>query len=188
QQTDFGPGQVRMYLQALDDAINAVACLYGPPLGGRRFLFSFKLLTETYGLTEIYQSAVRLLSGGLFPDGSKAVEEVKGWMLEWVDDFHRLNQNYEVPPELHIHRLAYYMRGYEAMLGSDDPEAVLWPLMNSWTMMAETMPSQSGAWQAVCERVGLSGDAFKKNLDGLDALLDQIDLLLENWEPEDGTV
>ena len=106
-------------------------------------------------------------------------------MLEWAEDFHRLNDNYDVPQELHIHRLAYYMRGYEAMLGSDDPETMLWPLLDTWTLMAETMPSQAGAWQAVCERVGLLGEHFPKQLDGLDALLDQIEIMLENWEPGD---
>ncbi len=186
--TEFGPDQVRMYLQALNDAINAVACLYGPPLGGRRFLFRFKLLTEERGQTEDYDAVVKLISGGLFPNGGKAVEEVKGWMLEWADDFERINQNYDVPPELHTHRLAYYMRGFEAMLGSDDPETVLWPLLDTWTLMAETMPSQSGAWRAVCERIGLIGAGFDAQLDGLDTLLDQIEILLENWESADSGI
>ena len=181
----FGPDQVRMFLHAVDDAVNAIACLYGPPLGGRRFLFRFKLLAEEHKLFDKYTAVIKLISGGLFPGGPKAVEEVKGWMLEWAEDFHRLNDNYDVPQELHIHRLAYYMRGYEAMLGSDDPETMLWPLLDTWTLMAETMPSQAGAWQAVCERVGLLGEHFPKQLDGLDALLDQIEIMLENWEPGD---
>ncbi|MFN2145224.1 MAG: hypothetical protein ACK2T7_07710 [Anaerolineales bacterium] len=185
RETDFSPEQVRMFLQAVEDAINAVACLYGPPLGGRRFLVSFKQLVESRGLPEMYHAVIQLLSGDLFHGNATAVEEVKGWMLEWSEDFERLNQNYAVPPKLNIHRLAYYMRGYEAMLGSDEPEAALWPLLDTWTLMAETMPSQSGAWQAVCQRIGLIGEDFAGHLDGLDALLDKIELLMESWEPED---
>jgi hypothetical protein len=186
RQTTYGPDQVRMYLQAVEDAVNAVACLYGPPLGGRRFLSRFKLLAKEHSFPEIYESVIRLVSGDLFPNGGQTVEEVKGWMLEWSDDFRRLNESYDVPSKLNFHRLAYYMRGYEAMLGSDDPETILWPLLDTWTLMAETMPSQSGAWQAVCDRLGLIGDGFSDQLDGLDALLDRIELLLEAWEPEDG--
>lgn len=185
RKVSFSPEQVRMYLQALEDAINAVACLYGPPMGGRRFLSRFKLLADERGIPEIYDSVVRLVSGEMFPNGATAVEEVKGWMLEWSDDFRRLNAGYDVPPQLNFHRLSYYMRGYEAMLGSDDPEAALWPLLDTWTLMAETMPSQSGTWQAVCERIGLMGDGFDHQLDGLDALVDHIELLLEAWEPGD---
>ncbi len=133
----------------------------------------------------MYDAVIQLVSGDLFPGGSTTVEEIKGWMLEWSDDFRRLNENYVVPPQLNIHRLAYYMRGYEAMLGSDEPEAALWPLLDTWTLMAETMPSQSGSWQAVCQRIGLMGDEFSGHLDGLDALLDQIEVLLESWEQGD---
>ncbi|MBN2045921.1 MAG: hypothetical protein JW757_12935 [Anaerolineales bacterium] len=179
----FGPEQVRMYLQAVEDAVNAVACLYGPPFGGRRFLRQFKQLVEAQGVPELYKPVIQLVCGDLFPDGAAAVEEAKGWMLEWSDDFYRLNENYSVPAQLNYHRLAYYMRGYEAMLGSDEPETALWPLLDTWTLMAETMPSQSGTWQAVCERIGLTGKGFDGQLADLDALLDQIELLLEAWEP-----
>ena len=182
----YGPDQVRMYLQAVEDAINAIACLYGPPLGGRRFLVQFKQLAKAKGIPGYYDPVIQQVSGDLFPDGATAVEEVKGWMLEWSDDFHLLNEHYDVPPKLNFHRLAYYMRGYEALLGSDEPEAALWPLLDTWTLMAETMPSQSGTWQAVCERVGLIGDGFSGHLDRLDNLLDQIEVLLEEWEPADG--
>jgi hypothetical protein len=180
---EFGPDQVMAYLKAVEDAINAAACLYGPPLGGRRFLFRFKLLAEERQITGLYDQVVELVSGGIFPDGNTAGEEAKGWMLEWADDLKRLNENYEVPPELHRHRRAYYMRAFEAMLASDDPETFLWPLLTTWTRMAETMPSQAAAWGAVCERIGLIGEKFERRLDGLDALLDQIEVMIEKWEP-----
>jgi hypothetical protein len=181
----FGPEQVRMFLQAVEDAVNSVACLYGPPLSGRRFLLNFKQITEMHGLPEMYPSVIELISGDLFPGDSTTVEEVKGWMLEWADDFSRINENYAVPPQLNTHRLSYYMRGYEALLGSDEPEAALWPLLDTWTLMAETMPSQADSWQAACKRLGLIGDDFDSHLDNLDSLLDQIELLLEEWQPED---
>ena len=44
--------------------------------------------------------------------------------------------------------------------------------------MSQTMPSQAGAWQAVIERAGLIGDDFEGQLDGLDAFLDKVEILL----------
>ena len=181
----FGPEQVRTYLQAVEDAVNAISCLYGPPLAGRRFLRLFKRVSVEHGFPEIYSPVIKLVGGEIFPDGAAAVEEAKDWMLNWQDDFLVLNETYTVPPQLNIHRLAYYMRGYEAMLASDSPETMLWPLLDSWTLITETMPSQSGAWQSVCRRIGLIEDDFASQLNRLDNLLDQIEVLAEQWEPEE---
>ena len=186
RETQSGPDQVMVYLQALENAANAVACLFGPPLGGRRFLLHFMNLADSIGQAELYPDLIQLLCGGAMQVGQQNVEEIKGWMFEWEDDLKRLNQTYEVPPALNIHRQAYYMRAYEAMLGSDQPEAALWPLLHTWTTMAQTMPSQAGAWQAVIERIGLMGEDFEGQLDGLDAFLDRVELLVEGWEPDGG--
>ena len=186
RETQFGPDQVMAYLQALEDAANGLSSLSGPPLGGRRFLLSFKKLAEQVGQPELYSALNHLLSGDAMQVGQHNVEEIKGWMFEWEDDLKRLNQNYAVPASLHIHRQGYYMRAYEAMLGSNHPETALWPMLHTWTLMAQTMPSQSGAWQAVCERVGLMGDDFEDHLEGLDAFLDSVEVLVEKWEPDGG--
>lgn len=182
--TQHGPDQVMAYLQALEDAANAVACLVGPPLAGRRFLQSFKTLVEKTYQPDLYPEFIALLNGDVLQVGQHNVEEVKGWMFEWEDDLKRLNQSYAIPAELHIHRLAYYVRAYEAMLGSDHPETALWPLLRTWTLMAQTMPSQSAAWRAVCERTGLMGQDFEARLEGLDHFLDRVEVLVEEWEPE----
>jgi hypothetical protein len=186
RQTAFGPDQVMAYLQALEDAANAVASLFGPPLGGRRFLSHFRDLTEHISRPEMYPKLIQLLSGDEVQVWQRNVEEIKTWMFEWQDDLKRLNQGYSVPAVLNIHRLAYYMRAYEAMLGSDQPETALWPMLHTWTLMVQTMPSQSGGWQVVCERTGLMGEGFQAHLDGLDDFLDKVEVLVENWEPDGG--
>jgi hypothetical protein len=187
RETPFGPDQVMVYLQALEDAANAVASLNGPPLGGRRFLSNLQAMFGQVGEPELYPTLIKLLAGDTIRVGQRDnVEEIKGWMFDWQADLNRLNQGYAVPAVLHFHRQAYYMRAFEAMLGSDQPETALWPMLHTWTLMAQTMPSQSGAWQAVCERIGLMGDDFRVHLDGLDAFLDQIEVLVEEWEPHGG--
>ena len=183
---EFGPEQVTTYMQAVEDAANAVSNLVGTPMTERRFLTQFGARVQALDNPDLYYDWVALLAGPNFIDeveGVDAKEEIKSWMLDWQADFERINEGYETPPSLHTHRLAYYMRAFETMLLSEQPESLLWPLMHSWTLMACTMPSQAGKWQAVCERLGLIGPAFEDRLDMLDKYLDEVEILLEKWEP-----
>ena len=186
---EFGPEQVATYLQAVEDAVNAVVCLSSAPLAERRFLIDFVNHCEKIGKFHLYADLIKLLGGLNLADeqqsfGVQAKEELKGWMLDWEENFTKLNEMYEIIPELHTHRRAYYMRAYEEMISSDQPEAVLWPMLITWTQMAQTMPSQAEKWEAFCERLGLVGSAFEARLDDLDAYLDKVEILLEEWEVE----
>lgn len=182
-ETGFGPEQVQAFLQALQDSSNAVACLVDTPMSGRRYLGKFKRITGEIGSPDLYRAFIQLLAGDVVAVGKQNVETLKTWVRQWEEDFKRLNQSYDVPAELHIHRLAYFMKAYEEILESDDPEMILWPLLNTWTLIATTMPSQAGNWQKACEQLGLMGPDFEQHLDGLDAFLDRIEVLIEEWEP-----
>jgi len=184
---EFSAEQVMAYLQAIEDAANALSNLVGAPLAQRRFLINFGARVQALEMPDLYYKWVDLLAGEGFIDrieGPETKEEVKGWMLDWEADFNQLNDGYDAPPSLHRHRHAYYMRAYETMLASEQPEAILWPLLHSWTVMAQTMPSQTANWQLVCEKLGLMGAGFERRLDMMDAYLDQVDIYLEKWEPK----
>lgn len=183
-ETGFGPEQVTAYLKALEDSSNAVACLVDTPMSGRLYLGKFKHITTEIGVPDLYDAFIELLAGDVVKVGTQDVETLKTWVRQWEEDFKRLNQNYDVPAELHIHRLAYFMKAYEEMLESDDPEMILWPLLNTWTLISSTMPSQAGNWQKACEQLGLMGPQFEQHLEGLDAFLDRIEVLIEEWEPD----
>jgi hypothetical protein len=183
---EFGPEQVWVYLQAIEDAANSVSNLVGTPLAERRFLINFGARVQALEKPDFYYDWVALLAGEDFIDEIEGVdmkETVKGWMLDWQADFEQINEGYETPPSLHTHRLAYYMRAFETMILSEQPESLMWPLLHSWTLMAQTMPSQAGQWQAACEKLGLMGPQFERRLDMLDAYLDELEILLEKWEP-----
>lgn len=180
------PEQVQAYLQALEDSSNAVACLADAPMFGRRYLSKFRQIAEAVYEPTLYEDFIRLLAGDAVQVGEQNIETLKTWVAQWEEDFKRLNQNYDVPAELHIHRLAYFMRAYHEMLASDHPETILWPLIKTWTLMASTMPSQSGNWQKACQQLGLAGEAFPERLDALDTFLDRVEVLIEEWEPEGG--
>ena len=56
--------------------------------------------------------------------------------------------------------------------------------MRTWTEMALTMPSQVDSWRVACEELGLIGASFEERLAGLDAFLDRVEELLENWQTQ----
>lgn len=176
---DYGPEQVADYLQALEDVANAVVCLTGMPQGDRRFLLNFPMRAELVDEPGLYPGLLGLLTGGAEINGA-----VRDWLPDWDADFVTLNLSYEVPPALHKHRQGYYRQAFKALLDGERPEAVIWPFIRTWTEMALTMPSQAQSWRAVCEELGLVGPVFEQRLEGLDAYLDRVEEILENWQTQ----
>jgi len=172
-----GPEQVAAYLQALEDAANAVVCLTGLPQGYRRFLLDFPERAEAIGEPGLYPGLLGLLTGGVEVAGA-----IRDWLPDWDADFVTINVSYEVPAALHKNRQAYYRRSFDALLASEQTEVAIWPFIRSWTEMAQTMPSQAETWQRACKELGLIGEKFEQRLAGLDAYLDRVEELLESWQ------
>jgi predicted nucleotidyltransferase len=176
---DHGPEQVSDYLQALEDAANAVVCLTGMPRGDRRFLLDFPERAEAINQPGLYPGLLGLLTGGF-----EVIGAIKDWLPDWDADFVTVNVSYEVPSALHKHRQAYYRRCFDDLLAGEQPEAAVWPFIRTWTEMALTMPSQAESWQTACEELGLIGPQFEQRLAGLDAYLDRVEEILEKWQME----
>jgi hypothetical protein len=139
-QPEAGPMEVADYLRALWNASNAIACLTGSPLTERRYLLQYPLRAE-----------------------------IKDWQTSWESAYDALPPG-QAPARLHPDRKYYYLRAFEEMLGSDQPGTVLWPLLNTWTTMANILSENSAAqdnWQQVFEQVGLLGDGFGERIEAL---------------------
>jgi hypothetical protein len=75
------------------------------------------------------------------------------------------------------------------ILESEQPLGVLWPLLRTWTDAASLLPSESPAfdsWKEAFTHLGLLGDAFTEREAALDAYLDQVEEILEDWARENG--
>lgn len=177
---EHGPEQVSIYLKALEDAANAIVCLTGLPQGNRRFLLAFPERAEAIGEPGLYPGLVGLLTGGV-----EAAGAIQDWLPDWDADFMTINVSYEVPAALHKNRQAYYRRGFEEALSGEQPEAAVWPFIHTWTQMAQTMPSQAESWSRAAEELGLIGPKFEQRLAGLDAYLDRVEEILENWQMQE---
>jgi hypothetical protein len=173
------------YLKAVEHAANAIASLSGPPLPERRFLLSFPERAEAVGRRGMYNGLLGLLGGSLVDP-----ETLHTWLGQWRAAFEAIPRE-KAPPRLVPFRLNYYLRAFEAMLGSETPLVVLWPLLNSWTQAAQRLPTESpeyAEWQAAARQLGLLGETFYGRIAAFDAYLDLVEETLDAWAQKNGVI
>jgi hypothetical protein len=111
---------------------------------------------------------------------------LRGWLPIWQKDY--LSPD-SPPVRIHPARLHYYQRAFVALLDGENPQAVLWPMLRTWTLAASCFSAgapQRQGWQGAGERLGLLGTAFRQRIEALDAFLDTIDESLDAWGREHG--
>jgi len=177
-----GPKDVAKYLKSLYHAVNVIAELHGPPLPERRLLLLFPSLAEQADRPGMSIGLLGLL-GGTGMDAST----LEGWLPEWEVMFKAAFETGKADTRIHTARLNYYQKCFEAMLGSEDPTVMLWPLLNTWTHAAVALPEEAiGAWQTARTKVGLAGNGFVERVEGLDHYLDELDILLDEIAEANG--
>lgn len=181
---DPGVGELALYLRAVDHAANAIASLNGPPLTERRFLLRFPGRTSVAGRPGLSAGLL-----GLIGAPNITSEQLKTWLPEWRSAFTALSAD-KAPARLHPNRLNYYMRAIEFMLsGSQTYQAALWPMVRTWTSLAQLMPDRPEivqAWSGACHKLGLLGPGFGERLEALDSYLDMVEETLDAWAVQAG--
>lgn len=173
-----GPRDIGTYLRAAGHAANAIASLNGSPLTERRMLLNFPERAEAVGRPGLYPGLLGIL-------GAPNVEsqKIENWLPAWKAAFKALPSEV-AQPRLNPNRCAYYLWAYKEILAGDQPKAVLWPLMRTWSQTAaELLPGadEQLAWQEACMQLGLMGTGFAKRIEALDAYLDIVEETLDDW-------
>ena len=177
-----GPKDVAKYLKSLYHAVNVIAELNGPPLSERRLLLLFPSLAEQAERPGLSIGLLGLL-GGTNLDKS----HIEGWLPDWESNFKSAFETGKADPRINTARTNYYKKCFEAMLGSDNPVVMLWPLFNSWTRAIGVLyEDEIDGWQAARTTLGLSGKGFAERVEGLDHYLDEIDILLDEIAEANG--
>jgi hypothetical protein len=166
------------YLRAVGQAANAVACLSGEPLTDRRFLLQFPERAAAVGRSGMYAGLVGLLGG------SQAGEEaLRKWIDSWKDAYQAVPDE-KITPRLHPDRFPYYRRAFEKLVSGESPQDVLWPLLRTWikavNLLTDDAP-QIEVWQSAFSDLGLFGPDFREKVSALDAYLDSLEELLDEW-------
>jgi predicted nucleotidyltransferase len=186
--SENGAALVLKYLKAVNHAANAVAILNGKPLAERRLLLQFPARAEAAGLP-VTTNAPRLAAGllGLLGAPNVDASALAGFLPEWEKDFQEAASRPNVEGRIHPARLEYYKKAFEALLGGENPQAVLWPLIHTWSLSAAVLPPErQAAWQSACQQLGLAGEAFEEHVQELGQYLDGIEELLEGMAAVNG--
>jgi hypothetical protein len=174
---------VKEYLAAVGGAANAVASLSGSPLAERRLLIDFPRRAEALRRPGLMAGLLGLLGAPNFK-----INYLSGWLEDWKNAF--LTERAEQAlVRFHPARLNYYRAAFTTIAESEQPLALLWPLLNTWTDLAELLPQESpsrGAWLAAFEKLGLYGKTQAERIRALDAYLDLVEETLEGWAQENG--
>lgn len=180
---EIGPKEIAEYLRALNNAANALAGLSGSPLTERRFLLKFPQRVEAVGRAGLFPGFM-----GLLGMNNVQIDTIKGWLPMWEAAYEFLAPD-TAPARLHPVRKAYYLRAFHAILEGDQPGAVLWPLLRTWTDIVNAIPEDAPAqddWCEAMEQLGFLGDGFGERIKALDAYLDQVEEILDDWARAQG--
>ncbi len=178
-----GPEELYLYLTAVESAGNAIASLYGAPLTERRYLLNYGRRVEAAGYGGLYPGML-----GLLGVPNLDLQALPVWLAAWQVCLEALPAG-SAPKRLESQRIPYYQRAYEAILDGSQPQALLWSLLQTWTLAATLHPEGAdslAAWQKACENLGLLGEGFAERVEALDAYLDLVEEILEEWARSNG--
>lgn len=171
------------YLNALKFAVNCIASLGGAPLTDRGLAVNFADRSAALGYPGLHPGLLGLLGA---PQVSP--DQLSGWIGEW-------EQAYEAQAvesglcNLHLHRLHYYRQAIESLITHQNPENALWPLFYTWTQTITQLPEGTNhqePWNRTGQKLELLGAEFADRVTALDAFLDSVEEILENYARANG--
>jgi len=174
---------VRVYLQTLKDAANAVACVHSVPLTDRRLVLDFPAAAQALNMPGLAGGLVDLIvpPDPIEPDWDE-------WLRHWGIAFSSIQGAAGQPLSFTDSRRPYYERAIRALSADNSPSA-LWLLLRSWSRMGAFLPehnsSQSG-YDAVLSQVALGQDDFSTRLSALDLFLDTTEEAIDAWQASSG--
>jgi hypothetical protein len=168
----------QLFLEAVEQAANALACLSGPPLTIRRLTSEFAARAEALTRPGLYHGLLGLLGAA-----EVQIDQLRSWLPEWQKAIITVPKHI-AGARLHPHRIHYYRTAIEEALSGNQPYACLWPLLSTWGEAASVLEQDeqtTTVWHEAMQQIGLIGDKFPQKLDALDAYLDLMEETIEDW-------
>jgi hypothetical protein len=171
------------YLEALEDAVNAIASFSGPPLTQRRMLLQYAQRARAINRPGMADGLVDMI----MPQPVRA-EDWQAWQPAWVAALNAAAKLEAGPARLHPARKNYYARA-AAALWESEPAAALWILLHTWTLAVHALeagPELLAPWRAALTTLQLDPDSFESRLAQMDTYLDNVEEVMETFAQQNG--
>lgn len=175
--------RVSAFLEALEDAANAVASFSGPPLAERRMLLQYMQRAKAINRPGLAAGLVDLI----MPETITA-QDWAAWQPGWNAALNAAARLESVPARLDPARRAYYTRA-AAALWDDEPAAAVWILLRSWALALQALdgtPELVDAWRAAASSLRLDPQGLEGKLGSLDTYLDNVEEAMEDFAQQNG--
>ena len=179
---DDSPQSMLKYLKSINHAANAIVVIKDSPLGERRLLSQFPVSAGAVGNPTLTQDLFSLLGA---EQADKNILESS--LPSWEKDFLQAGKVQSMDVRLHPGRLIYYRQGFDALLTGEGPLEILWPLLHTWSLVAEGLPvEEHTAWTGFAHQLGLLDKGLEIRLNKLDTFLDEVEKILETMAVTNG--
>ncbi len=177
---------IKTYTRAILEAANAVACLIGFPVAGRRMALDLERAALDLDHPEVYEGFTRLL-------GVEGIQhhEMSELLSAWTRIFDQASKiNSE--PELTPCRRSYYLSGFQALLEAGRADAALWTLLTTWERSVHSLKNVGKAepflpiWQDTLERLRLATARSDARNEELERYSDHMEEILRSWAERNG--
>lgn len=170
------PLEIPAFLNALEQAVNAVALLTGPPLTTRRLGRDFPQRAAAANAPGLSIAFTHLLGA---VNLSKAT--LAEWLGAWTEAMAALKENPGKLPFL-VEQETYFLAALEKQLVSARPLDGLWPLLTTWTAMVSEQPDRielQAPWIKALTALGFAGRDYQVRLAAFDSFLEICETLID---------
>jgi len=171
------------YLHAIWMTLNAIASLDGPPIAERRLMLEFPSRAEAAGEPGLFQALLGMLGADKI-----SAELMIDWKTAWAEAFSAV-QTEESPERFHPVRLKYFQGAFGSDLNPEQLNEGLWTFLKTWAEIACSLPEDSDQWKVwstAFNILELNKPSLDSRLQALDALLDNVEEILDDWGRKNG--
>jgi hypothetical protein len=182
-QPEVNPMNILRYLQAVENAGNAIALLSGSALPARRFMMDID-----NRLVKVKRSDLIAKFNSLVLPPNMSDLDWTQWITGWEPVMIQAAQMKACPSSMSAPRRNYYTKAVNA-LSDDRPAAAAWLMLNSWTRAISLLPSESSFqqnWKLACGTFLQVNESFRPIWEQLDDLLDSVEETLDTFVAENG--
>ena len=167
--------ELPQFLSALENALNSVASLTGPPLTIRRLGLEFTQRASQVNAPGLAIAFDHLLGAANLPQ-----ESLTSWMEDLTQALKILKEESE-PGTILVDQETYFLRAVEEIVQGENPKAGLWPLLNTWTGIITLLPDKTQLqvpWIKALTTLGFAGNDYQVRLAAFDSFLDLCETLI----------